>query len=148
MDQRKVAGAATTVIVGTVTEQLPSKSRMGEIPETQFKVKVNSALKGDANCDVIVSQQGGFDPKTNTVILIENDPLIEVGSAYVFSTVFDPAVGWYGITPVVGHEEISVEEARRVEIDPNARVPRLPDPPAVSRMRDSIANQVNPYPEE
>lgn len=147
-DQRKVAGGADAVFVGTVLEQLSSVSRMEPFPETQFSVHVNSVLKGDVTGDITVSQQGGFDPATNTLLLMEDDPLLEVGSAYIFSTNLDPASGWHNVTVLAGHIPVSVDSAERMENGPAARGAVVDEPAPVAEMRESIENQINPYAEE
>lgn len=147
-DQRKVAGGADSVFVGTVLDQPSAISRMEPFPETQFTVHVNSVLKGDISGDVTVSQQGGFDAGTNTLLLMEDDPLLEVGSAYVLSTNLDPASGWHNVTILAGHVPVPVDSAERMENAPAARGAVIDEPGPVTEMRESIVNQIDPYAEE
>lgn len=142
-DQTLVAGASDSIFVGTVVEQLDSTSRMADLPETQYTVHVNSVLKGDVSGEITISQQGGIDAEKNTLVLLENDPLVEAGSAYLFTAVLDPKVGWYTITPVTGHQDIPVDTAAQLEGAARGRA-TPPEPQSVTDMRIAIENEVVP----
>ncbi|ORI28141.1 hypothetical protein BJI47_00670 [Rhodococcus sp. 1168] len=139
-----VAGAADTVIAGTVlAEIIPSDTRMAPNPETQFTVRVDSILKGDAPEEIVVSQLGGFSPEKNAFIMSGDDPLMEVGGSYVMSLVFDPAVTWYTASPATNGIEVISTAA---EGAPQRRGEAESD--VVSRMRDVVANEIPPQPAE
>lgn len=140
-----VAFQADTVVVGTVTEKLVSTSRMGAIPETQHKIHVNSVLKGDVGEEIIVSQTGGISEDTNTLTILDDVPLLDVGSAYVLSLVFDPAVNFYTVIAFAGQQEIPVDEAKAIEEAPQQRGGTANEPEAVTVMRDAIADPVDPF---
>ncbi|MGC0367695.1 hypothetical protein ABH922_005747 [Rhodococcus sp. 27YEA15] len=142
-DQTLVAGASDSIFVGTVLEKLDSTSRMADLPETQYTVHVNSVLKGDVSGDITISQQGGIDAEKNTLLLLENDPLVEAGSAYLFTAVLDPKVGWYTITPVTGHQDIPVDTASQLEGAGRGRA-APPELQSVTDMRIAIENEVVP----
>lgn len=145
-DDYMVAGAADTVIVGTVVSQVdPSASRQEPNPETQFEVEVLSTLKGEPADVITVSQLGGFYPEANAVVMSGDDPLMTVGASYVMALVFDPAVGWYTASPATnGIEQITTDEAEGLDPSGTQRRGGSPEPEAVSKMRDAVANQQVP----
>ncbi|MCZ9634607.1 hypothetical protein [Rhodococcus sp. BH5] len=140
-----VAYQADTIVVGTVTEKLASISRLGAVPETQHTVHVNSVLKGDVGDEITVSQSGGLIEETDTLVLMEDVPLLTVGSAYVLSLVFDPAVNFYTVIAFAGQQEIPAEAAKAIEEAPQQRGGTTNEPEAVTVMRDAVADPINPF---
>ncbi|AZI65756.1 MULTISPECIES: hypothetical protein [unclassified Rhodococcus (in: high G+C Gram-positive bacteria)] len=136
-DQRQVAGFADAVFVGTVLEQSGFAADRSAVPETQFRVQVSNSLKGEVAEEVTVNQQGGTDPKTGEVILLEEDPMIEVGKSYLFATRYNADFDFYTVVPFTGHEELDPSAARGVQ-------PGESD--VVKGMQDAIANEI-PYEE-
>ncbi|WP_420878986.1 hypothetical protein [Rhodococcus sp. (in: high G+C Gram-positive bacteria)] len=134
-DQRQVAGFADAVFVGKVLEQVGSAADRSAIPETQFRVSVTEALKGELAEEVTVNQQGGTDPKTGEVLLLDDDPLVEVGKTYLFATRYNADLDFYTVIPITGHAVLNDSNARGLQSDD-----------AVERMRDAVANEV-PYAE-
>ncbi|MEH6796692.1 MAG: hypothetical protein V7694_21415 [Rhodococcus sp. (in: high G+C Gram-positive bacteria)] len=134
---RQVAGFADAVFVGTVLEQTGFETERSAIPETQFRVQVSDSLKGDVAEEVTVNQQGGTDPKTGEVLLLEDDPMIEVGKSYLFATRYNADFDFYTVIPFNGHEELDQSAARGVQPG---------DSDVVKGMRDAIANEI-PYEE-
>ncbi|OZD03409.1 hypothetical protein CH275_16695 [Rhodococcus sp. 06-235-1A] len=145
-NENMVAGAADTIIVGTVLSQVdPSTSRQEPNPETQFEVDVLSTLKGEPAETITVSQLGGYVAEANTVVMSGDDSLMTVGSSYVMALVFDPAVGWYTASPATnGIEEIPTVEAQQLDPEGAQRRGGQAEPAAVAEMRDAIANQQEP----
>lgn len=134
-DQREVAGFADAVFVGTVLEQIGSADDRSAIPETQFRVSVTESLKGELAAEVTVNQQGGTDPKTGEVLLLEGDPLIEAGETYLFAARYNADLDFYTVVPVTGHTVLNDSSGRGLHSNN-----------AVDGMRDAVANEV-PYAE-
>lgn len=115
-DERRVVGAADSVFVGTVNEIVGTVNRTA-MPETQFSVTVLSVIKGDLAGNVVVNQQGGYDPVRNQAIYTEGDAPLNTGQSYIFSTVFDPAISAENFIPIVG--AVPVDTADVANLDPN-----------------------------
>jgi hypothetical protein len=91
-DRRDLAGFADDVWFGEVVERLPqedlSVSGPGAVPVTRFRVRVAETLKGSLSGEVIVAQDGGADPESGDVVLVDDNPLLEVGSTYLLATAY------------------------------------------------------------
>ena len=98
-DDRKLVGVAHDVFVATVVRQRGSTT--GELPETQFDVRVVRAVKGSLTGDVVVSQQGGIDEKGVTVV-VDGDAALEVGRTYLFASLTNETTGWHTLIPGYG----------------------------------------------
>ncbi|MEV8634695.1 hypothetical protein AB0395_23865 [Streptosporangium sp. NPDC051023] len=86
-DDRKVAGWADDVFIGkVVAKQEQTTAPRTKFPLTLWSVEVVENFKGDLSGTVTVSQYGGYDAKTNTLRLMEEDTLLEPGQQYVFAT--------------------------------------------------------------
>ncbi|MBY6681865.1 hypothetical protein HQ312_12455 [Rhodococcus sp. BP-316] len=114
-DQRRVVGAADSVFVGTVNQVIGTVNRTA-MPETQFSVTVLSVIKGDLAGDVVVNQQGGYDPVSDQAIYTEGDTPLNIGQSYIFSTVLDTAISAENFIPIVG--AVPVDTADVVNLDP------------------------------
>lgn len=135
-DPRQVAGFADAIFVGTVVEQVATTTRIA-IPETQFTVDVSEVLAGEVADTVVVNQQGGVDPSTGETVLLEEDPLIQVGRTYLLATRYNAELDFYTLVPQTGHEELPAS---------NGGNNRQAEPDAVTQMREAIANAI-PYDE-
>ncbi len=103
-DREKLTAFASDVFVGRVVERagtepliLPALVAEEEddlLPQTQFAVEVQETIKGEASGTVVVNQQGGVDRRTDHLILIDGEPLLEVRDV-LLTTRYDPDNGWY-----------------------------------------------------
>lgn len=84
-DDRRLAGFADDVFVGTVVAQ-SGAAPSGRIPQTQFSVRVGQALKGDLSGTVVVNQQGGAVADERKFVSMEGDPMLVPGATYLFAT--------------------------------------------------------------
>jgi hypothetical protein len=134
-DQRKLAGIADNIFTGTVIEQVGTKT-LDDAPATQFTVEVGENLKGELAGQIVVNQNSGVNLATNELILLEGDPLLTPGQAYLFATRYETSEDWNTVVPNFGKIPLSPDEARAAE-DPTGS--ETPD--AVAQMLDSIANQ-------
>ncbi|AMY56459.1 hypothetical protein [Rhodococcoides fascians] len=136
----QLAGLAHHVFVGQVLEQSGTKA-LGEIPETQFRVSITQSYKGDLAGDVVVNQQGGLDPETQTQVLVDDDPMLEVGTSYLFATRYLPSENWHTLVPVYGDVPLTDSDAAAVEANPQARSAQ-PLPGVIAEMQNAIAASV------
>lgn len=135
-NKRKLAGFAEQVFVGRVIEKIGEEGKATTnpgtvIPQTQFRVEVLEVIEGTISDEVVVNQQGGYDPEDNSVLLMENDPLLQRGATYLFLTRTDPEKQWLAVV-APGYADIrmtSPEQRERV----------------VSEFRVAVANQERPY---
>ncbi|MEV3989921.1 hypothetical protein AB0J57_13555 [Streptomyces sp. NPDC049837] len=120
-DKRKLTGFAEHVFLGRVVEKAGSEGKgttnPGTVmPQTQFRVEVLRALKGEVGGEVVVNQEGGYDPEDKSTMLMEGDPLLEPGKTYLFTTKRDPRKGWLSIV-APGYANVvitSPEQGKRV----------------------------------
>lgn len=91
-DRRDLAGFADDVWFGEVLERLSqedlSETGPGAVPVTRFRVRVAETLKGSLSGEVIVAQDGGTDPVSGDSLLVDENPLLEVGSTYLLATAY------------------------------------------------------------
>jgi hypothetical protein len=85
---------------------------------TQYTVSVEQALLGELRGNVTVIQQGGFDPAENVLVIAEGDPLLEVGTTYLFASRtgrnnLPEEEGQHFIVPVYGDIQIEDEDHRQ-----------------------------------
>lgn len=92
---------------------------------------------------IVVSQTGDLSEDTNTPTVLEDVPLLKVGSAYVLSLVFDPAVNFYKVIAFAGQQEIPADAAKAIEEVPQQRGGAANEHEAVTVMRDAIADPVD-----
>lgn len=110
-DKRLLVGFSDDVFVGRVIKQVGSQGApsLGEgtslLPQTQFKVSVKDAIKGDLNGTVIVNQSGGTDAETGELYLVDGNPLLEPKQTYLFSTKYSPENDWHEIV-VEGYGDV------------------------------------------
>jgi hypothetical protein len=138
-DMRFIAGNSDDIFVGKVIGQSGTRvKRTG--PQTQFNVKVLETLKGDVTGQMVVNQDGGV--KDGSLCLVNKDPLLSVGAAYLFSTTHGPGTTWYPIiAPGYGDIKLSPEEEKNVTAGPPS-----PEPQVVVKMRSAIKHQMEPIP--
>ena len=133
-DERLVVGGADNVFIGKVVKRVGAKgndipgSSMDE-PRTQFAVRVEENIKGGLPEDVVVSQLGGYveydatddSPESGIKkgqhvrekVLVNDDPLLETGQEYVFSTRFVSEEGYHQVVVAgAGKDEIRGNEDR------------------------------------
>lgn len=139
-DQRQLAGWADAIFVGTVADKSGTDTRMPTLPETQFRVTMIQALKGEPPDSVTVNQQGGYVAGKAELVLVDHDPLISAGKSYLFAARYLPEKNWYTIAPRIGDVELTPAELQAVESSLRDRNTAEPD--TIQRMRDSIANQI------
>lgn len=111
-DKRKLVGFAEQVFLGRVVEKVGSESKETTnpgtvIPQTQFSVDVLKVLKGEISGEIIVNQQGGYDPEDESTVLMEGDPLLKPGNTYLFTTKRDSQKGWLSIV-APGYADIMI----------------------------------------
>lgn len=124
-DDRRAVAFSDNVFVGTVSEKvgdrgLPTSRPDGEVPKTQFAVRVLENVKGRLNGSVTVSQPGGVltkGPARGTLELSEGDPLLQPEHTYVFVTrqdrkgeVGEP--GWHHIG-APGYGNVPVKDSKQ-----------------------------------
>lgn len=111
---------------------LPPEEREGrevniEQPRTQFAVRVEENIKGSLSGQVVVSQMGGRveynadadypeknikkGERVRELILVDEDPLLEPGQEYVFTTDHVPGEGWYQIV-TAGYGDVKIKDAK------------------------------------
>lgn len=101
-DDRILTAYASHVFLGRVIEQsgqegLPTSSPEEVLPQTQFTVEVVVRIKGNLPDKVTVNQSSGIDQRTNQLVLLDGDPLLEKGELILFATAYEPEHGWYTI---------------------------------------------------
>ncbi|MGH3726795.1 MAG: hypothetical protein ACRDUS_22020 [Mycobacterium sp.] len=133
-DQRRLAGLADAIFVGTVKEKQGVTLRRVNIAYTRFIVNVALSLKGDASGAVAVEQQGGFDTKSNTRYIVKGDRPLETNDTYIFAAMYREKENTYNVINVYGDIPLTDTEAGAI----NSGNP----PAAIVRMRDSVANQI------
>lgn len=109
-DDRKLSGIAHNVFIGEVNAQIGNK-KLGNYPESQFKVEVLQNIKGSLNGSVTVNQQGGYD--WNRLMLIQGDRLLEVGKTYLFATRINQEQNWHTLIPEYGDIPIDSDVKRK-----------------------------------
>lgn len=101
-DKRKLVGASENVFVGRVLKKVGSKGipalrpipgEDNSSPATQFEVEVMNSIKGELEGRVIVNQHGGND-RDGQLILLERDPLFELGKVYIISSNYEQKRDW------------------------------------------------------
>jgi hypothetical protein len=129
-DPRKLVGFADDVFVGKVIEQAGTHSRSG-LPQTLFKVEVLQSIKGSLSGTVTVNQQAGFSKERNAVILLEDQPLLQAGETYLFSTRVDGDGKWHTFVPGYGGVQVKngQEHAALVEKFEKAKKDQVPYKP-------------------
>lgn len=165
-DERQLVGDADNVFVGRVLKQVGSEEPLYTTtgdpgvapasPKTRFSIEVEENIKGDLSGAVEVNQDGGYatfvategpeeGKRLKSIVLFENDPLLEPGRRYVFVTNFDPERGHQQIsTPGYGKVPVGDEpdekahgplvgkfkKAHKEQIDPaRVKVPNQAIPP-------------------
>jgi len=129
-DDRRLVGIADDVFLGTVVRERGHTS--GEsLPETQFDVRVTSAVKGSLRGDVVVSQQGGLD-ESGTMVRVDGDSPLEIGKTYLFASLTNEATGWHTLIPRHGIRPADSPAARagmveRFEAAEATQVPFAPE---------------------
>lgn len=108
-DPRRAAGAAHNVFVGRVMRQGETVATPF-VPRTMFTVQVLENIKGSLPGAVQVRQDGGFDADEQALILVQNDPLLEVGRTYLFATYHPPGADWHA--PLVGYGDVPIRDER------------------------------------
>lgn len=151
-DERYLVGESTDVFFGRVTEQSGSEgveTNAGNVvPQTQFSVEVQEAIKGDATGTVTVNQEAGYedDGHTNHKHLrqFDGDQLLETGQEYLFYTIYEEGRGVYTLTAPVSNSHVQIddkterskerEEAKQAKAEERKADPSgPPEPPAGSR---------------
>jgi ribosomal protein L7/L12 len=151
-DDRKLVGHADDVFVGLVLrrageEGLPTSDLGMEMAQTQFAVEVLENIKGELSGAVTVNQLGGYEvypanrdyPEhgvekgelVREIILVDDNPLLEPGSQYLFVT--NPNLGkeWHQIVAQgFGNLPIEDEHHRRA---------------LVQRFAEATENQIDPF---
>lgn len=115
-DARRLVGFADNVFIGRVISQDKTHIRV-DLPQTLFNVDVIHNIKGSLPSTVLVNQQGGFNADENTMVLLENDPLLEPGKTYMFATKVDGDGAWHTAVPVYGNAKIKDEQERKAVTD-------------------------------
>ncbi|ESU33944.1 hypothetical protein G3A_03875 [Bacillus sp. 17376] len=111
-DPQRLVGWADNVFVGKVVEMSGTSDKYGML-ETQFKVEVAENIKGELQGEVTVNQQGGYEGES--LILVENDQLLEEGESYLFVSGKNEEQNWHTVVPVYG--DIMIEsEAHKEEM--------------------------------
>lgn len=78
---------ADDIYIGTVLSAGETFSRYGHGDVwTPFAVAVEQRLLGNVEGTITVVQHGGFDPKRNIFVIVEEDPLLEVGETYMLAS--------------------------------------------------------------
>jgi hypothetical protein len=103
-DDRRLVGLAHDVFVGDVLEQTGQIEE--PIVETQFSVRVISAIKGSLSGVATVNQQGGLFRGRREAIVLEGDTLLQPGKRYLFATRTNPETGWHTLVPQYGDIEV------------------------------------------
>ncbi|SEA29802.1 hypothetical protein SAMN04488580_102287 [Mycobacterium sp. 283mftsu] len=132
-DLRRLAGLADAVFIGTVSEQAGTFVRSGHT-NTQFKVKVQLALKGSPAGDVVVEQEGGHDPVKNVTYVVKGDAPLEPGTTYALYAMYRGKENLYSIIPAHGDARLTAEEAKELSAGTT--------PKPVADMREAVAHQI------
>ena len=133
-DERLIVGSAENVFLGKVVRQVGAKGHHVpgpsiDQPRTQFAVRVDENIKGELPKEVVVSQLGGYAEYDATAdfpeagikkgqhvrekVLVNDDPLLEPGKEYVFSTNFVPEEGHHQVAVAgAGDDRIRGNEDR------------------------------------
>lgn len=113
-DKRNIVGFSDYVFIGEVVKELGQEN--WHLPVSKFTVKVNEQIKGEiAEEQIVVYQYGGYDEEDKehkTIILFENNPLLQVNKTYVFSAKKQED-GKILLVPVNGHA--MVDEANDID---------------------------------
>ncbi len=129
-DRRRLVGFVDNVFIGEVVSQ-DGVRQMDDSPSTFFTVRVVENLKGELSGKVTVRQEGGFDSGRETLVLVEELPLILVGDEYLFSTLSRGSVDYHTIAAKYGAVPLS-------SMEPGARDAVIAD------FADAKTNQI-PY---
>jgi hypothetical protein len=104
-DDRRLVGFADNVFVGRVVSR-QGQTMLRGLPETQWTVEVSKVYKNTsglvAGTKLTVNQQGGYDERSNTLMLFDNDSLLAVEGDYLFATRTNKEHGWHTLVPVYG----------------------------------------------
>ena len=90
----EVADASTNVFIGTVLTRIGNQ-KLGAVPEVQYKVQVDEAIKGKTPRTVTVNFHATATPETLATSrdFIENP--LEAKSQYVFMTRYNGEAKWF-----------------------------------------------------
>lgn len=102
-NDKALAGFAQNVFIGEVVSEKSIK-KSGDIPETQFDVKVIENIDGNLSGNVVVNQEGGY--LDNKLYLMENDKMLEEGKKYLFATRYNESENFYTLIPIYGKQVI------------------------------------------
>lgn len=110
-DPHKLVGISNNVFVGEVVAEKGTYIHELGIPETEFQVRVLENIKGKLPEMVTLNQVGGYDSRSNSLILVENDALLQLGAKYLFATAVDTKnkthriISKFGDIPVVTEKD-------------------------------------------
>lgn len=124
---RALAAIADAIFIGTVEDQVGTES-LGQVPETQYRVKISQRLKGPVGEEVIVNQLAGERPDGSR-FSVEGDAPLKPGQEYLFASRTHPNGKWQTVADVHGTREIG-SPAERGEL--------------AATFRDAIANPLRP----
>ncbi|MEV8311293.1 hypothetical protein AB0P36_29090 [Streptomyces flavidovirens] len=124
---RALAAIADSIFIGVVEEQVGTES-LGQVPETQYRVRVSQRLKGPIGDEVIVNQLAGERPDGSR-FSVEGDEPLQPGQEYLFAALTHPNGKWQTVADVHGTLEIG-SAAERSEL--------------ATTYRDAIANPLSP----
>ncbi|MFZ5989032.1 MAG: hypothetical protein ACOYWZ_18160 [Bacillota bacterium] len=110
MDERELVGFSDNVFIGKVVGP-EGKVKLGETPETQYKVEVLSNIKGELEGSVIVNCLGGEE--NGVTYTVDNNKPLKEGNTYIFVTRYNEEMNWYTAVPV--HGEVLVENEEQKE---------------------------------
>lgn len=152
-DERRLVGASENVFLGRVVEKSgtgflegtpepPGVPESPGTPETRFSVEVLRTVKGNLTGQVTVNQHGGYHQGTDSLMLMDGDPLLVPGRVYLLSTNPAEGRGWqqivaapFGDVPAETQNERDAlvrkfAEARRNQIPPDeGGAPEAPGDP-------------------
>lgn len=103
-DPKQVYDNSDFIFIGIVEKQVGIVT-YDNFPETQFSVRIQHLIKGDAKDTIIVNQEGGI--KNYTLTIAEGDKLLIPGEKYLFIGKFDKETNIYTLLPVYGDVLIS-----------------------------------------
>lgn len=149
-DDKILVGASHNVFVGKVIKQVGTKS-LGFGPETQFEVEVIHNIKGDLQKKVVLEQFGGYE---NGILYLvhggdvlgpdktgveKGDPLLKVGSTYVFATRYNASENWHTISIPPFDKKLISENSKLSNSE--LKVLALKDP-RVMQLQEAYKNEV------
>jgi hypothetical protein len=108
-DKRKLVGAVNNVFIGKVISQGETIENEVAMPQTLFNVEVLENIKGKLTGVVQVRQFGGFDKNVESVVLMDQDPLLQPNQTYLFATVNRSSSVWH--TLVSNYGDIPIKDA-------------------------------------